>query len=149
MVATGTGIAPFRGFLHRLFMENTLTRHMFSGRAWLILGVPVTGGLLYPQEITAMQANAVAGSLEITYAISRETKNISGGKLYVQDVLAERAEELFRRLDAGAVIYFCGLKGMMPGILEALENVAQQRGIDWSVKLDDLKKNHQWHVEVY
>lgn len=149
MVATGTGIAPFRGFLHRLYMENTVARHMFSGRAWLILGVPVTGGLLYPQEIAAMQANAAAGSLEVTYAISREMKNSSGGKLYVQDVLAERAEELFRRLDAGAVIYFCGLKGMMPGILEALENVAQQRGLDWSAKLDELKANHQWHVEVY
>ena len=149
MVATGTGIAPFRGFLHRLFMENTVARHMFTGRAWLILGVPVTGGLLYPQEIAVMQANAAVGNLEVTYAISREMKNSSGGKLYVQDVLAERAEELFRRLDAGAVIYFCGLKGMMPGILEALENVAQQQGIDWAAKLDELKKNHQWHVEVY
>jgi ferredoxin--NADP+ reductase len=149
MVATGTGIAPFRGFLHRLFMENTVARHIFTGRAWLILGVPVTGGLLYPQEITAMQANAATGSLEVTYAISREMKKSSGGKLYVQDVLAERAEDLFRRLDAGAVIYFCGLKGMMPGILEALEKVAQQQGIDWSAKLDELKKNHQWHVEVY
>ena len=149
MVATGTGIAPFRGFLHRLFMENTVARHMFSARAWLILGVPVTGGLLYPQEIAAMQENAAVGSLEVTYAISREMKNSSGGKLYVQDVLAERADELFRRLDSGAVIYFCGLKGMMPGILEALENVARQQGIDWSAKLDELKANHQWHVEVY
>ena len=149
MVATGTGIAPFRGFLHRLFMENTVARHMFSARAWLILGVPVTGGLLYPEEIAAMQENAAVGSLEVTYAISREMKNSSGGKLYVQDVLAERADELFRRLDSGAVIYFCGLKGMMPGILEALENVARQQGIDWSAKLDELKANHQWHVEVY
>jgi ferredoxin--NADP+ reductase len=149
MVATGTGIAPFRGFLHRLFMENTVARHMFSGRAWLILGVPVTGGLLYAQEIAAMQSNAVPGSLEVSFAISREMKNSSGGKLYVQDVLAERAEELFRRLDSGAVIYFCGLKGMMPGILEALDNVAKQRGLDWSARLDELKANHQWHVEVY
>jgi ferredoxin--NADP+ reductase len=149
MVATGTGIAPFRGFLHRLFMENTVARHMFSGKAWLILGVPVSGGLLYSQELTAMQSNAAVGSLEVTYAISREMKNSSGGKLYVQDVLAERAEELFQRLDAGAVIYFCGLKGMMPAILEALGKVAQQRGMDWSSRLDELKANHQWHVEVY
>jgi ferredoxin--NADP+ reductase len=149
MVATGTGIAPFRGFLHRLFMENTVARHMFTGRAWLILGVPVTGGLLYQHELTTMQSNAALSNLEVTYAISREMKNSSGGKLYVQDVLAEQAEDLFRRLDSGAVIYFCGLKGMMPGILEALERVANLRGINWSAKLDELKANHQWHVEVY
>jgi ferredoxin--NADP+ reductase len=148
MVATGTGIAPFRAFLHRLFMENTVARHMFTGHAWLILGVPVSGGLLYPQELEAMQNNA-NGNLEVTYAISREMKNADGGKLYVQDVLAARAEELFQRLDAGAVIYFCGLKGMMPGILEALEMVALQRGINWAAKLSELKANYQWHVEVY
>jgi ferredoxin--NADP+ reductase len=148
MVATGTGIAPFRAFLHRLFMENTVARHMFNGKAWLVLGVPVTGGLLYPQELEVMRDNS-GGRLEVTYAISREMKNAGGGKLYVQHVLQERADELFERLDNGAVIYFCGLKGMMPGILEALEQVAAERGIDWSQRLSQLKANEQWHVEVY
>jgi ferredoxin--NADP+ reductase len=148
MVATGTGIAPFRAFLHRLFMENTVARHMFNGRAWLVLGVPVTGGLLYPEELDVMRHNS-DGRLEVTYAISREMKNAKGGKLYVQHVLQQRADELFERLDNGAVIYFCGLKGMMPGILEALEQVATERGINWPQRLSQLKANEQWHVEVY
>ncbi|GKY97853.1 hypothetical protein MPSEU_000743200 [Mayamaea pseudoterrestris] len=148
MVATGTGIAPFRAFLHRLFMENTVARHMFSAKAWLVLGVPVTAGLLYSDELKVMQENA-HGRLEVTYAISREMHKEYGGKLYVQDVLAQRADELLHRLDAGAIIYFCGLKGMMPGILEALEQVAVERGIDWSARMKELKANHQWHVEVY
>lgn len=38
---------------------------------------------------------------------------------------------------------------MMPGIIEALEKVAQERGVDWADKLKELKANHQWHVEVY
>jgi len=150
MVATGTGIAPFRAFLHRLFMEETIPRHQFQARAWLVLGVPVTGGLLYPQEFAAMQqSNTGGGSLEVTYAISREMQNQQGGKLYVQDVLAERADDLMERLENGAHIYFCGLKGMMPGILEALERVAASKGMDWSAKLKEYKANHQWHVEVY
>lgn len=153
MVATGTGIAPFRAFLHRLFMENTVARHQFTGHAWLILGVPTTGGLLYAEELAAMQQNSYVNGaqpqLQVTYAISREMNNRQGGKLYVQDVLAENADKLFAKLESGASIYFCGLKGMMPGILSALEQVATQRGLDWSDTMTKYKANNQWHVEVY
>ena len=130
--------------------EYRCSSHVHRPHAWLILGVPVTGGLLYREEFEKMQDNeAFPGQLEVTYAISREMKNAAGGKLYVQDVLTRRAEDLFQRLDNGAVIYFCGLKGMMPGILDALEQVATQRGINWNARLNELKANHQWHVEVY
>lgn len=149
MVATGTGIAPFRAFLHRLFMEQTVARHMFQAQAWLILGVPTTSGLLYPEEFSAMQANTVGNKLRIDYAISREMANAKGGKLYVQDVLAQNADVLFSKLEDGAHIYFCGLKGMMPGILDALEGVAKGKGMDWSMTLSKYKSNGQWHVEVY
>ena len=148
LVATGTGIAPFRAFLRRLFAENTVARHMFNGHAWLILGVPVTGGLLYADEFKEMQEQN-PDQFDVTYAISREMMNRNGGKLYVQHVLTENATQVLERLDKGAHIYFCGLKGMMPGILDALETVATQRGIVWKDYLSNLKKNNQWHVEVY
>lgn len=150
MIATGTGIAPFRGFLHRLFMENTLARHMFGGSAWLVLGVPVSGGLLYQEEFDCMQRNAAPGQLKIDYAISREmTNSIDGGKLYVQHVIAQNGEELFDRIDKGAVVYFCGLKGMMPGIEDTLAKLCEEKGLDYSEFIKGLKKNGQWHVEVY
>jgi ferredoxin--NADP+ reductase len=153
MVATGTGIAPFRAFLHRLFVEDTIAKHQFQGRAWLILGVPVSGGLLYKPELDAMWHNSrVTGrdNLEIDYAISREMANgIDGGKLYVQHVLQQQADKLLERLEHGAHIYFCGLKGMMPGILEALEETCVARGMDWTDTLKKYQQNNQWHVEVY
>ena len=148
MVATGTGIAPYRGFLRRLFVEGTPAKAAFKGLAWLVLGVPTTDGLLYDddwQEILSRNPE----HFRLTYAISREQTTSDGRKMYVQDRLAESAVELFERLDAGAHIYFCGLKGMMPGILETLAAVAQSRGVDWDEKLEALKKNGQWHVEVY
>jgi len=150
MVATGTGIAPFRSFLHRLYTEHTIARQLFNGKAWLVLGVPTTGSLLYKPEFDAMlDSPSGRRSLTIDYAISREMTNDSGGKLYVQDVLRQNSQELFAKLEAGAIIYFCGLKGMMPGILEALEEVANAKGIDWSAALKKYQSNHQWHVEVY
>ena len=100
------------------------------------------------QHLTILSASP--NQLRIDYAISREmTNTIDGGKLYVQHVIAQNGKELFNRLDNGAHIYFCGLKGMMPGILESLEGVAKEQGVDWTAKLSELKKNNQWHVEVY
>jgi len=148
MVATGTGIAPYRGFLRRLFVEQTPAKAAFTGLAWLVLGVPVTDSLLYPDDWAAI-AKRNPDNFRITYAISREEKTTDGRKMYVQDRLAESAEELFERLDKGAHIYFCGLKGMMPGIIETLEQVATSKGVNWEEKLKSLKHAGQWHVEVY
>ena len=51
----------------------------------------------------------------LDYALSREQQNKRGGKMYIQDKVEEYADEVFDLLDNGAHIYFCGLKGMMPG----------------------------------
>ena len=148
MVATGTGIAPYRGFLRRLFVEETPAAAAYKGLAWLVLGVPTTDGLLYDDDWQEI-AQRKPDNFRLTYAISREQNKADGGKMYVQDRLAENAEELFNRLDKGGHIYFCGLKGMMPGIIETLQQVAEARGVNWESKLEELKKAGQWHVEVY
>jgi len=54
--------------------------------------------------------------VRLDYALSRESTNSKGGKMYIQDKMQEYADEVFGALDGGAHIYFCGLKGMMPGI---------------------------------
>ena len=56
---------------------------------------------------------------------------------------------MFTKLENGAHIYFCGLKGMMPGIQDMLKGVAAKKNIDYDEWLKGLKKNKQWHVEVY
>lgn len=56
---------------------------------------------------------------------------------------------MFDLLNNGAHMYFCGLKGMMPGILEMLENVCKEKGIAYEEWIEKLKHGGQWHVEVY
>ena len=69
--------------------------------------------------------------------------------MYIQDKVEEYADEIFNKLDSGAHIYFCGLKGMMPGIQDMLKAVCEEKGIDYDEWLKGLKTAKQWHVEVY
>ncbi|PNY13104.1 ferredoxin-NADP reductase root isozyme chloroplastic-like [Trifolium pratense] len=147
MIATGTGVAPYRGYLRRMFMES-VPKFKFGGLAWLFLGVANSDSLLYDDEFTKY-LNDYPNNFRYDRALSREEKNRNGGKMYVQDKIEEYSDEIFKLLDNGAHIYFCGLKGMMPGIQETLKRVAEERGESWEEKLSQLKKNKQWHVEVY
>merc|ERR1719164_7618 len=115
MVATGTGIAPYRSFIRRLFVHKSPFGEVYQGLAWLFLGVA----------------------------------NSDGGKMYIQDKVKEYADVIFDKMDNGAHMYFCGLKGMMPGITGMLEEVCTKKGIDFESKLKEWKKAGQWHVEVY
>ena len=49
MVATGTGIAPYRAFLRRMFVED-VPNYRFSGLAWLFMGVANSDAKLYDEE---------------------------------------------------------------------------------------------------
>ncbi|KAK9085840.1 hypothetical protein Sjap_026251 [Stephania japonica] len=147
MIATGTGVAPYRGYLRRMFMES-VPKFKFGGLAWLFLGVANSDSLLYDEEFKRYLKD-YPKNFRYDIALSREQKNKNGGKMYVQDKIEEYSDEIFKLLDGGAHIYFCGLKGMMPGIQDTLKRVAEQRGESWEEKLSQLKKNKQWHVEVY
>jgi sulfite reductase alpha subunit-like flavoprotein len=50
MVATGTGIAPYRSMIRRLFVEKTPAAEAYKGQAWLFLGVANSDALLYDDE---------------------------------------------------------------------------------------------------
>ena len=148
MVATGTGIAPYRGFIRRLFNEDTPAARAYKGEAWLFLGVANSDALLYDDEFQEAKTR-FPENLRIDYALSREQTNTKGGKMYIQDKVEEYADEVFNKLESGAHIYFCGLKGMMPGIQDMLKGVAEKKGLNYDEWLKGLKKAKQWHVEVY
>merc|ERR1712203_551635 len=130
------------------FVEKTPYGKDFKGLAWLFLGVANTDSLLYDEDWKKIAAEDPK-RFRYDVALSREQTNKDGGKMYIQDKVEEYADEIFDRLDKGAHMYFCGLKGMMPGITQMLEGVSKEKGVVWEGKLAEWKKAGQWHVEVY
>jgi ferredoxin--NADP+ reductase len=150
MIATGTGIAPFRAFVWRMFKEREQNPdYQFKGLAWLFFGCAYTPNILYKEELEYLQRE-FPENFRITYAISREQKNKDGGKMYIQHRIQENAEELWKLIKKpNAHTYICGLKGMEDGIDEGMSAVTGQFDVDWSEYRKELKKENRWHVETY
>jgi ferredoxin--NADP+ reductase len=148
MLATGTGVAPFRAYLWRMFKEKH-EDYQFKGFAWLIFGIPYSANILYREQLAELERE-FGDHLRITYAISREQQNSEGGRMYIQHRVAEHAQELWELMQKDNThTYMCGLKGMEDGIDAALTQAAAQNGGDWSAYQKQMKKAHRWHVETY
>ncbi|MEO1128343.1 MAG: hypothetical protein AAFX05_01395 [Planctomycetota bacterium] len=112
-IATGTGIAPFRGMVLDLLGRQT------TSSITLLMGAPYATDLLYHQFFeelarTHEQFNYVT-------AISRETQSDGEGRLYVQDRLRTHKEQLLPVLQSErTLIYVCGIAGMELGIFKTL-----------------------------
>ena len=151
MLATGTGIAPMRAYLRRMFeaTEKEKNKWNFKGKAWLFMGAPKSANLLYEEDLQRYLEN-YPENFKYTKAISREQQNSKGGRMYIQDRVLESANELFNMIeDEKTHIYLCGLKGMEPGIDEAMTKAAEEKGLNWSELRPQLKKAGRWHVETY
>lgn len=150
MMATGTGIAPFRAYLWRMFKDAEKAAnpdYAFKGFAWLIFGIPTTPNILYKEELEELQRNN-PDHFRLTYAISREQKNAEGGRMYIQHRVAEHADEIWNLVKQEKThTYICGLKGMEDGIDEAMTAAAAKEGIVWKDYQRSIKE--RWHVETY
>ncbi len=112
--STGTGIAPFRGFIKQILADpdNTST-------ITLVSGAPYTTDLLYHAEFESL-ADESEGRFRYLTAVSRED-NAGLGRLYVADRLRTDAEHLLPQLENDrTLIYVCGVAGMELGIFRRL-----------------------------
>ena len=151
MFATGTGIAPMRTYLRRMFepAEREANGWHFKGKAWLFMGSPTTANLLYDADFNHYQSQ-FPDNFRYTKAISREQQNAKGGRMYIQDRVSENADEIFSWIENPKThVYMCGLRGMEPGIDEAMTAAAAAKGLNWAELRPQLKKAERWHVETY
>ena len=108
MVGPGTGVAPFRGFLHERLARGDI------GRNWLFFGEQhAATDYYYGDELDEMRRKGLLNRLDL--AFSRDQAD----KIYVQDRMREHGAELWSWLDAGAHFYVCGDAGLMARDVDA------------------------------
>ncbi|KKD09134.1 diflavin oxidoreductase [Streptomyces sp. WM6386] len=143
MIGPGTGIAPFRGFLHERAARGA------SGRNWLFFGDQHREtDFVYEDELAELQKRGVLTELDL--AFSRDQAE----KIYVQTRMRERSRELYAWLEEGAHFYVCGDASRMAKDVETalLGIIAEQRGRgedDAAEYLADLRRAKRYVRDVY
>jgi sulfite reductase (NADPH) flavoprotein alpha-component len=117
MVGPGTGIAPFRAFLHDRHASGA------KGKTWLFFGD---------------QHEATDCTLtRLTTAFSRDQAD----KIYVQHRMLEHAPELFQWLQDGAYFYVCGdATRMAKDVDSALHQIIPEAAVEYVKRLRDEKR---------
>ncbi|WP_176058200.1 bifunctional nitrate reductase/sulfite reductase flavoprotein subunit alpha [Paraburkholderia sp. BCC1876] len=118
MVGPGTGVAPFRGFLHERRARGD------SGRNWLFFGEQhASSDFYYRDELEAMRDDGLLNRLDV--AFSRDQAD----KIYVQDRMREQGAQLWSWLEDGAHFYVCGdANRMAKDVDAALKDIVARHG---------------------
>lgn len=118
MIGPGTGVAPFRAFLH----DRRADGH--PGRNWLFFGEQHEAtDFYYRDELQSMRDDGFLTRLDL--AFSRDQRQ----KVYVQDRMIEHGVELWRWLQDGAHLYVCGdASRMAKDVDDTLTTIAQRHG---------------------
>jgi sulfite reductase (NADPH) flavoprotein alpha-component len=143
MVGPGTGIAPFRAFLH----ERMATAA--AGPAWLFFGHQREAhDFFYRDEWEMLRQRGVLTNLSLAW--SRD----GAQKVYVQQRIREAGAELWSWLDRGGHFYVCGdAKKMARDVEAAVRDVASAHGgmsAEGAVAyLARLKNEGRYQADVY
>jgi sulfite reductase (NADPH) flavoprotein alpha-component len=142
MVGPGTGIAPFRAFLH----ERMATRA--PGRNWLFFGHQRHDcDFFYEDELNGMKAAGVLTRLSLAW--SRDDKE----KFYVQDRMRQVGPDIWAWLSEGAHFYICGAVRMGQDVERALVDIIVEHGQRTSDQaiayVADLRKRGRYQTDVY
>lgn len=143
MVGPGTGVAPFRAFLHERRAVGA------TGRNWLFFGEQrAAADFYYREELEQMLADGALTKLST--AFSRDQPQ----KIYVQHRMLEHAAELWAWLQDGAHLYVCGdAARMAKDVDDALHKIIEAAGHkntnDAKAYVLKLKAEKRYQRDVY
>ncbi len=146
MVGSGTGVAPYRGFLQERAVAQRAGQAVAKSLLFFGCRHPEQD-YIYRGELEGWESE---GLVELVTAFSRECQS----KVYVQDRLRERGAEIWQALGQGGHLYICGdASGMAAGVRQALLEVVREHGEmneEGAVAfLDQLAADNRYHLDVW
>jgi sulfite reductase (NADPH) flavoprotein alpha-component len=143
MVGPGTGVAPFRGFLHERQVVGA------KGWNWLFFGEQRSASdFFYRDELETMLRS---GHLtKLTTAFSRDQAD----KIYVQHRMLEEAATLWNWLQAGAHFYVCGdaqrmAKDVDAALHKVIELAGGKNGEEAQAFVNQMRTDKRYQRDVY
>jgi sulfite reductase (NADPH) flavoprotein alpha-component len=123
LIANGTGIAGLRAHLKARAAAGTT-------RNWLIFGErTATGDFFYRDDVDRWRRSRVLERVD--FAFSRD----QAARVYVQDCLRARANDIRAWVAEGAAIYVCGsLRGMSTAVTEALTEIVGAQTVEQMIE---------------
>jgi len=143
MIGPGTGIAPFRAFLHERRAVAA------TGKNWLFFGErSAATDFLYRDELETMRDDGHLTRLDLAFSRDQERK------IYVQDRMLEQGAEFYRWLQDGASVYVCGDASRMAKDVDATLHTIVEQQSDLSKEaaseyVQQLKDENRYHRDVY
>jgi cytochrome P450/NADPH-cytochrome P450 reductase len=124
MLCSGTGLAPFRGFIQQRAIQQSANPDRKFAPALLFVGCrSATKDRLYAAEFDAWQSQGV---VDVRYSFSREREN-SEGCGYVQDRLIKEQQDVVELWLKGARVYVCGSGGFVKELSHAAKEIVRDR----------------------
>ncbi|SCN59750.1 flavodoxin-like protein [Plasmodium chabaudi adami] len=148
MIATGTGIAPFKAFLteFKIFDQKREKNEILNKKNKRILfyGCRKKGiDFLYEKEIMDALENKYID--EVYLAFSRDQSN----KIYVQDLIREQKELVCTLIEKGAYVYICGNTEMGKDVKQTINNLCESNKKNDKKFIKKLKKSGRFFEETW
>jgi cytochrome P450/NADPH-cytochrome P450 reductase len=146
MIATGTGLSPFRGFLQERAAQGAKAK---LGPALLVYGCRLPDSdFIYEEEVRQFEADGV---VEVVTAYSRVQDGTAG---QVQDAVRGHADQILELVARGGITYVCGGAGTVaPALRDAFAEIYQrqagvsaQEGVAW---LEEQRAANRYLEDVW